>query len=496
MQGRRLHVRGSDSALGCVINMDNGHVPTSRRSHHGARRAASSRTRAGHEKLQPVRGMPDVFPAEQRRRRLVEAALASVAEAHGFGEVSTPVVEPSALFERSLGDATDVVTKEMYAFADRAGHAVTLRPEATAGVVRAVVNAGLAHTLPQRLWYSGPMFRYERPQRGRHRQFWQFGVELLGPAEALSDVEIIHMAHRALRSMPGVGASVTLQLNSLGDRASQAAYSQRLGAFLQQHAGSLSADSKARLARGAVLRVLDSKDPADMAIVAEAPPLLESLGRAAAERFAAVQHGLAQFGVPFEVNPRLVRGLDYYCHTAFEFVCTDDNAPNVGTVLAGGRYDGLVAELGGPDVAGVGWAAGVDRIALLLDNDDRHGACIAGGPRVVVVLRAAAAAAGGGDGAQRVHAVDTARDAHVVAAVLSACAEVDGIAVEVHHSLSRSWKKSLRAAAQRPACVAAVFIGDDEVARGRVTCKLLESGRQVSVAPHELAGVLSGLGNP
>lgn len=397
-----------------------------------ARRAASTASAA------PVRGMRDVLPAEAALRALLLGHFTRVTALHGYAPIEPPLVEHAALFARSLGAGSDVVAKEMYTLAaPRAGGAapglepgadeaaappppaLTLRPEGTAGVLRALISSGLVRALPQRVAYAGPMFRHERPQRGRHRQFTQLGVEAVGCDHPLTDVEVLGMAHQLLAAVLGsaVGAGrVRLLVNSLGDEATLAAYSAALRGYFSCYTHVLSPDSVARLARGAPLRILDSKAPADAAVVAAAPRIASFLTPAAAARFDAVQRGLAWAGVPFVVAPTLVRGLDYYRHTIFEFVVGGEgeaggaagtppggSAGQLGTVLAGGRYDGLSGALGGPaGVPAIGWAAGLERLALLTTLQPPSAA-----PQVVVCpLTSApstwAAAAAVNDGAQQV----------------------------------------------------------------------------------------------
>ena len=315
--------------------------------------------------LQTVRGTRDLLPEDSRRLRFIEERAFETARRYGYGEVATPIFEFTEVFARTLGDTSDVVTKEMYTFADRGGDRLTLRPENTAGIVRAFISNGLAARLPLRVFYRGPMFRYERPQKGRLRQFHQVGVELLGVADPLGDVEVIALAADVLDAL-GVGDSTVLEINTLGDGESRAAYRARLVEYLEAHRDGLSPDSLARLARNP-LRILDSKDPGDRQVVAGAPPLAESLNTRSRDFFAAVLSGLDQAGIAYWLNSRMVRGLDYYCHTTFEFVTEALGAQ--GTVVAGGRYDGLVEQMGGPPTPGTGWAAGVERLMMLREAE-------------------------------------------------------------------------------------------------------------------------------
>ena len=313
--------------------------------------------------LQPVRGTRDLIGEEQRRHAGVVGAARRVCGAFGFDEWATPVFEETGVFARTLGDTSDVVTKEMYTFLDRGGESVTLRPEGTAGVCRALVSNGLTQSLPQKVFYAGPMFRYERPQKGRYRQFHQIGAELIGPGEPLADAEVIAMGWAVLQAL-GVAQRTVLEINTLGDAASRAAYRAALVAYFTAHQEALSDEGRERLARNP-MRILDSKDAGDRAVVAGAPVIAGSLTAEAAGFYDAVRRHLGVMGVPFVENPRIVRGLDYYSHTAFEFVTSDLGAQ--GTVMGGGRYDGLVQAMGGPAVPAVGWAAGIERLAMLLE---------------------------------------------------------------------------------------------------------------------------------
>jgi len=312
-----------------------------------------------------VRGTRDLLPDDSRRLRSVEEAAWQTARRFGYGEIATPIFEFTEVFARTLGDTSDVVTKEMYTFNDRGGDSLTLRPENTAGIVRAFISNSLAAQLPQRIFYRGPMFRYERPQKGRLRQFNQVGVELLGAADPLADVEVIALAHEFLSAL-GLADAIVLELNTLGSGDSRAAYRDRLVDYLQGHRDRLSADSLDRLERNP-LRILDSKDAGDRAVIDGAPVLAESLDEASRDFFEAVRAGLDELDIPHRINSRLVRGLDYYCHTTFEF--TTEHLGAQGTVLAGGRYDGLVAQMGGPATPGTGWAAGVERLMMLSAAD-------------------------------------------------------------------------------------------------------------------------------
>lgn len=314
--------------------------------------------------LQPVRGTRDLIGDDQRRYAHVVDTAKRLAGYALFDEWQTPIFEDTRVFSRTLGDTSDVVTKEMYSFADRGGDSITLRPEGTAGICRALISNGLTQSLPQKVFYAGPMFRYERPQKGRYRQFHQIGAELIGVAEPLADAEVILLGGQIIRSL-GITEGVTLELNTLGDPASRAAYRAALVSYFESHRDALSADSQTRLVHNP-LRILDSKDMGDRALVTDAPVITAFLTPEADAFYSELRRALDTAGQAYVENPRIVRGLDYYNHTAFEFVT--DRLGAQGTVLAGGRYDGLVAQLGGPSVPGVGWAAGIERLSMLMAN--------------------------------------------------------------------------------------------------------------------------------
>ena len=309
---------------------------------------------------QRVRGTQDIFGEEADRFQAVVAAFERVRRLYCFGRVEVPVFEATEVFARSIGETTDVVSKEMYTFPDRGGDSLTLRPEFTAGICRAYLTEGWQQYAPLKLTTSGPIFRYERPQKGRFRQFHQIDAEVIGAPEPAADVELLVLADQLLRELGIEG--VTLQLNTLGDADTRDAWRAALVAHFEAHRGELSEDSLTRLEKNP-LRILDSKDPRDRAAADSAPDIDAFLTPDARAFFDAVTAGLDAAGVQWTRNPRLVRGLDYYRHTAFEFVT--DRLGSQGTVLAGGRYDGLIESLGGPATAGVGWAAGVERLAML-----------------------------------------------------------------------------------------------------------------------------------
>jgi histidyl-tRNA synthetase len=398
--------------------------------------------------LQPARGTRDLIGEEYRRHLFVVETARRVAACYGMEEWATPVFEDTRVFSRSLGDTSDVVMKEMYSFTDRGGDSLTLRPEATAGICRALVSNGLTQALPQRVFSTGPMFRYERPQKGRYRQFHQIDVEILGAPEPLADAEVIACGWHVLQAL-GIAADVTLELNTLGDRASREAYRAALVAYFTAHRDRLSADSLARLERNP-LRILDSKDEADRRIIADAPVIGGHLTAAARAFYDRLRRYLDQFAVPFVENPRIVRGLDYYGHTAFEFVTARLGAQ--GTVMGGGRYEGLVEEMGGPPLPGVGWAAGIERLSMLLAAPPPP-------PRLVAVVP-----------------VGEAAEAPALALLQRLRAEGIGAEIAYRGTLKRRLERANRIAAR-----AAVILGEAEVARGVVQLKDLASGAQQEV---------------
>ena len=405
------------------------------------------------EKIQNVRGTYDLYGAAKRKAKKVIATASAVVEKYGFEEIETPVFEFTEVFSRNLGDTSDIVTKEMYCFEDRGGESLTLRPEGTAGVVRSFISEGMQQNLPVKLYYAGPMFRYERPQKGRQRQFTQFGVEMLGVATPQADIEVIAMAYEFLENL-GLAGAVTVEINSLGDAESRKSYREKLVAYLKQHYDELSEDSKARLEKNP-LRVLDSKEECDKKIVENAPLYADSLNEESARFFKEVLQGLDLLGIKYRVNNRLVRGLDYYSHTVFEL--TTDKLGAQGTVLAGGRYDGLVAQMGGGDVPGIGWACGVERLSMLLDKDVDL-------PRPIAVIPV-------GDDAQE--------------AALKIAYDLRKAGFRVEHSYSGNLKKRM-IKANKANAYKAVIIGSEELAAGNVTVKDLDSGEQKSVHLEDL----------
>jgi len=403
--------------------------------------------------LQPVRGTRDIMPAEMRRHRLVVETARALAERYGYQEMTPPIFEFTEVFKRTLGDTSDVVTKEMYTFAIGEGEEVTLRPEATAGVVRALISGGLSQNLPLKVFCHGPMFRHERPQKGRYRQFHQIDVELLGVADPLGDIEIIALGAAILDTL-GLRDKTTLELNTLGDPESRKAYRTALVDYFTDHKDKLSADSLDRLTRNP-LRILDSKDEGDRKVVADAPLFGDYLNQASVDFFAAVKEGLDALGIGYSLNPRLVRGLDYYTHTAFEFTTTALGAQ--GAVIAGGRYDGLVETMGGPSVPGVGWAGGIERMALLLSTEPSA-------PRPIAVVPIGAEAA---------------------AAALKLTQQLRGAGFVADLGFSGNVGKRMKRANKLGAC-AALLLGEDELAQNAATLRDLDTGEQELVSLESL----------
>ena len=382
-------------------------------------------------------------------------------------EIRTPLLEVTELFARGIGEATDVVGKEMYSFLDRGERNCTLRPEGTASVVRAAIQHGLLSQGGQRLWYGGPMFRYERPQKGRQRQFHQIGVELLGAGDPRSDVEVIGIAWDLLEAL-GLD-DLTLELNSLGTPDDRARYRAELVRWLDAHLEDLDPDSQARV-HSNPLRVLDSKDAATQALLAGAPQLGDALGGESHDRFSLVRQGLEALGIPFRLNPRLVRGLDYYSHTAFEITSTHLGAQ--ATVCGGGRYDGLVEQLGGPATPAVGWALGLERLVLLLAQRQAAQATPAP-PDLYVVSRGGVAAEGW-------------------ALTLTRRWRLAGLAVELDLSGAAFGKQFKRA--DRSGAPWAAVIGDSEASEGLVVLKELrgQEGEDRRLAPEAVADMVIG----
>ena len=320
------------------------------------------------DKLRTVRGVNDLLAETLNNHNFVINKGLNISKKYCYSQIDTPIFEFSEIFTKPLGKTSDIVTKENYTFEDRSGDLLMLRPEGTSGVVRAFLNAGLTQDIPQRFSYFGPMFRYERPQKGRLRQFHQFGVELLGISSSMGDLEVISLANNFLKSL-NLDNKIELKINSLGDTDSRLNYRKVLVDYLNDFKKELSEDSIKRLKENP-LRILDSKNPSDQAILTKAPDVLNYLNEFSKDRFQEVCDGLNSLNIDHKVDKKLVRGLDYYCHTAFEFIT--DQLGSQGTVLAGGRYDGLSEILGGIKMPGVGWAAGIERLALMVNANYKN----------------------------------------------------------------------------------------------------------------------------
>jgi histidyl-tRNA synthetase len=416
--------------------------------------------------LQAVRGMNDIVPPVSAAWREFENTVASLLGSYGYGEIRMPLVEQSAVFKRSIGDATDIVQKEMYSFDDRNGDNLTLRPEGTASCVRAVLQHGLLQHTPLRLWYAGPMFRHERPQRGRHRQFHQIGVEAFGAAGPDIDAEVILMTARLWR-MLGLN-NLRLEMNSLGTSAARANYRALLADYFRQHFDALDEDSRDRLERNP-LRILDSKNPAMRELIEGAPSLADHLDEESRTHFDSLCAMLAANGVEVHHNPRLVRGLDYYSKTVFEWITTELGAQ--GTVCAGGRYDGLVELMGGKPTPAIGFAMGVERLLELCAAQAHSGVA----PTVYV------------------SATGEALDAHAVNLAEQLRTALPQWHIQLHvggGSLKSRMKKADKSGARL-----ALLLGEDEVAQGTVTLKHLRGDSPQSVHPQgEVAAVLAAVG--
>lgn len=408
-------------------------------------------------KLQPVRGTHDLIGADLDRHNWIINTARKIANCYGCDEIATPIFEFSQVFKRTLGEQSDIVNKEMYTFEDRGGDSITLRPEGTAPIARAFISEGLSQQIPLKLFYQGPMFRYERPQKGRQRQFHQLGIEYIGLPQSTADAECISLAFNILSAL-GVDPLVTLEVNSIGDEASRNAYRQKLVSYLTAHEKDLSADSQTRLKLNP-LRILDSKDPKDQPIIAKAPILEDSLNEESKQFYQTFLNSLDAMKIPFQKNPRLVRGLDYYCHTVFEFKTTHLGAQDA--VLSGGRYDTLISQMGGPATPGVGFAAGIERLALLATREI---------PKPTPISL-----------------IPLGEEAELWALKMSHELRKLQIPVDLSHSgnLSKRMKRADKAKSS-----AALIVGSEELARGVVTWKDLKTGEQKEIAINSLVSTL------
>ncbi len=408
------------------------------------------------EQIKVIRGMHDILPADMPVWHQLEDSWRALVESHGYRQIRTPVVERTALFKRSVGEATDIVEKEMYSFEDRGGESLSLRPEGTAGVVRAGIEHGLLVNQQQRFWYIGPMFRYERPQRGRYRQFHQLGAEAFGMPGAGIEAELIGLAARYWKRLGLEG--IELQINTLGSGAVRLRYRERLVEYLSDHRDQLDEDSLRRLETNP-LRILDSKNPDMQALIEAAPKLRDHLDEESADHFAELQELLQAMGQPFEINPRLVRGLDYYSHTVFEWVTETLGAQ--GTVCAGGRYDGLVEQLGGRATPAAGFAMGLERLVAMLQDQGR---------------------------------VETSADCDVYMLMVGEAAQKQGRRLSealrdalprlrlIVHAGGGSFKSQMKKADKSGARIA-LILGDDEASSGQVSMKYLREDRAQETLP-------------
>ncbi len=414
------------------------------------------------QKLSSVRGMNDLLPPESERWHFFEDHCRTVFEQYGYQEVRPPILEATAVFKRGVGETTDIVEKEMYTFDDRKGRSLTMRPEMTAGCARAYVQHAIHKREPVTRWYySGPMFRYERMQTGRYRQFYQIGVEVLGIAEPTIDVEIIAMLHRLYGD---IGIASELQINSVGDAEDRPAYRQQLVDYFTPHNDDLCGDCQRRLAQNP-LRILDCKVDSCRKLIAGAPSVVDALGEASAAHFAAVQTGLEALGIPFRVVPTMVRGLDYYTGTVFEFVTADPTLGRQGTIVAGGRYNDLIEQLGGPSTAAIGFSIGVERSVMLL------GEIHAAEPLDVFFVSHGAAA-------------------RERALALSHTLRQSGFSADMEHrdvSVKAQFKRANKLSAEWT-----VTIGEAELTAGTVKLKHMESGDQREVGADLIVDALRG----
>ncbi len=417
--------------------------------------------------IQAIRGMHDIPPEQTPLWQHLETSVRDVLRRYGYREIRLPVVEKTELFKRSIGEVTDIVEKEMYTFEDRNGDSLTLRPEGTAGCVRAGIENGLLHNQMLRLWYLGPMFRHERPQKGRYRQFHQIGVETFGLPGADIEAELIAMSHRVWREL-GLD-DVHLEINTLGTAEERAAYRAELFQYLNDHFDELDEDSRRRTHTNP-LRVLDSKNPEMQALIEAAPRLAQYLGEESQSHFAQLKARLDALGIAYRVNPRLVRGLDYYCHTVFEWVT--DRLGAQGTICAGGRYDGLVEQLGGRATPAAGFALGIERLVALLEES---GTAIPDyTPHAYICVAGQAAEAYGMGLAERLRDGDSR--------------------LRVQLNCGAGSLKAQLKRADRSGAAVAVIIGEQELADGMLAVKnLRESGDQESLHETALMEYLSGL---
>ena len=414
------------------------------------------------KKIQSIRGMNDLLPSDSATWQQIEKIVKNVLNSYGYNEIRTPIVEDTALFKRAVGEVTDIVEKEMYTFNDRNDESLTLRPEITAGCVRAGIEHGLFYNQEQRLWYLGPAFRYEKPQKGRYRQFHQFGVEVFGLEGPNIDAELILLTARFWKAL-GIEKHTTLELNSIGSVEARGNYRNALVSFLEQHKDKLDEDCLRRMYTNP-LRVLDSKNPDVQELLNQAPKLFDYLDEESKNHFDGLCHLLDKAGIKYNINQRLVRGLDYYNRTVFEWVTTSLGAQ--GTVCGGGRYDGLVSQLGGQPTPAVGFAMGVERLVLLVQ---------AVNPSL------------NRDSSIDIYMISSGNEQTISAAQIMAETLRDGLPDRriVTNYGSSNFKKQF-AKADKLGAKIAVIIGENEIANQSVTIKNLQTGEQVEVAQKEI----------
>ena len=422
------------------------------------------------KQIQAIRGMNDCLPEQSPLWQMVESTLRQVVASYGYAEMRMPIVEMTHLFQRAIGEVTDVVEKEMYTFADRNGDSLTLRPEGTAGCVRACIEHGLVYNQERRVWYIGPMFRHERPQKGRYRQFHQFGVEVFGLNGPDVDAELIMLTARLWKAF-GIGEHVALQLNTLGSPEERARYRDALVAFLEQHKDKLDEDCQRRMYTNP-LRVLDTKDQGIQALLADAPRLADYFGEETRNHFTGLKSLLDEAGIAYEVNERLVRGLDYYNYTVFEWVTT--SLGSQGTVCGGGRYDGLVEQLGGQATPAVGFAMGMERLVLLLET-------LGCGEKVARPVDVYLCMVGEGTLAAGLTLAEKLRDALPSLRLMSHCG-------------GGNFKKQVKRADKVGAEIA-LILGEAELASGEIGIKYLrEQGDQQTLTLEQLIQLLASKG--
>lgn len=410
-------------------------------------------------KVQNIRGTKDLFGDEQLRFNHVVSTAHKIAKLYNFEHLTTPIIEFTEIFDRSLGETSDVVNKEMYSFEDRGGESITLRPEFTAAVCRAFISNGLENQLPLKFFSYGPIFRYERPQKGRQRQFHQLNYEILGVSNFRADVEVIALADHLLKEL-GINSKIELNINSLGCNKSRIAYRTALVEYLSKFFKDLSEDSKARFEKNP-MRILDSKDENDRKIIETAPLINDYYTKEALSFYEGVQNSLVEKGIKFTLNPKIVRGLDYYTHTAFEFITTELGAH--GTVIAGGRYDSLIKNLGGKETPGVGCAPGIERIMMLLDDTPRQ-------MKIIAIIPASAQQYG-------------------YASSLADILRYNNFAVHFDLDENLDSSKKMKKALAKTASFA-IFVGEDEVKNDKITIRDLSNRDQVQIQNSNLIDYL------